>query len=692
MAVAVLAIGLFGIAVAQGPDKKARKKEEKKEIYTRPKPTRPIRPTIPNVNRYQSDKVFLEQADSLYKPLVYSERQYQVVKGNVKFRQGGMMMYCDSAYYFAEENSMDAFGHVRMVQGDTLFVYADKLFYNGDTRFAMLRCGASERTVRLKNRNVTLTTDSLDYNLDTDLGWYQYGGRINDGVNTLTSIYGQYCPSTKEAEFYHDVKLENNQDDFTMLTDTLFYNTDTHIASIVSPTRIFTPTDSILTTSGEYNTQTDYALLNQRSTIFHRDSIGRLTTLEGDSIIYDRASRISRAYMFRDLKKHGRPMVITDTARKAVLIGGFGEYNDSTRSAFATDYPLMIEYSRGDSLFLRADTIYSELVAVKVWPKAIADSLAAIERKVKAAPKGGVASSESQPGAAPPASSGNIASPPTQDSTSTPPLRLDSALLQNREFHIAKAYHRARFFRPDLQGVADSMTFIEQDSMLYMNIKPIVWSGERQVYGNVINVHFNDSTVDKAILPDYGMMGQHIAEDFYNQLTGKVMKAYLENEQLKRLEVDGNVQAIFLPMENDSTYNKLVQTESSHMTIDLNGQKMEKLKMWPEVTGTVIPLYIITRQQKTLPGFLWYEAIRPKREWYGGRWQWADDLGEIPEELERYFREDNNTLGRQRVSRSQSGEATFDTVPPLQTTQGASQSTQTTGAAQTTAPRKEVAP
>ena len=51
---------------------------------------------------------------------------------------------------------------------------------------------------------------------------------------------------------------------------------------------------------------------------------------------------------------------------------------------------------------------------------------------------------------------------------------------------------------------------------------------------------------------------RRIADDFYNQLYGKEMTAYFENQEMRRLEVSGNVQAILLPMENDSTYNKHV--------------------------------------------------------------------------------------------------------------------------------------
>ncbi|MDE6400552.1 MAG: LPS export ABC transporter periplasmic protein LptC, partial [Muribaculaceae bacterium] len=346
-----------------------RKKEvgKKEESYSRPKPTRPIRPEIPGANRYRDDKVFLEYADSLFKIDTRDTVERQIVKGNVKFRQAGMWMYCDSAYYYPNLNSLDAFGHVRMEQGDTLFVYADKLYYEGNEKLARLKNGPSYAKVRLVNRDVTLTTDSLDYSLAMELGWYEKWGTIDDKVNTLTSLYGEYSPGTKNADFYKDVVLVNNEDGYTLLTDTLHYNTATHIARIESETAIQGANDTIITTRGVYDTQAGNAELLTRSMIIHRDSNNNVTTLEGDSIIYDKQNRISRAYMFRNPLKTGMPMVLTDTAHKTTLIGGFGIYNDSTREALATEYPMLMEYSQGDTLFLRADTIktyiISELVA-----------------------------------------------------------------------------------------------------------------------------------------------------------------------------------------------------------------------------------------------------------------------------------------------------------------------------------------
>ena len=619
--IVLMLIGVSSLVHQAYAQVQAKKKTQakKEEVYTRPEPTRPIRPEIPTANRNQQDKVFLEYADELYTD-EFLNKGHQVVRGNVKFRKGGMYMYCDSAYFYPETNSIDAFGNVKMEQGDTLFVFSDLLYYNGERQMARLRTN-SRRKVRLINRDVTLTTDSLNYDLMTELGYFLDGGEIDDKKNRLSSIHGQYSPRTKDAEFNDDVLLENNEDGYTLETNRLLYNTDTHIAKIVDNTLIKSENDTIYCKKGWYNTNTDEAQLHSRSTIIHADSLNNVTTLEGDSIIYDKATGISRAYMFRDRNKDAQPMVLTDTANKTILIGGFGLFNDKTKESFATDYPLLIEYSRPDTIFLRADTIrtFTYNYGKKRVEPVLTDSMGQ----------------------------------PLDSLSQAMAIAEADSLNKETEYHIAKAYRRARFFRNDMQGVADSMTYISRDSMMYLSCRPIIWSGERQVNGNQINIHFNDTTVDWAELPDFGMMAEAVEEEFYNQMSGKKMKAYLENQTLRHLYVDGNVQTIFLPMENDSTYNKLVNAESSYMTIDMADGKMDKLKMWPEVTGTVTPLFMIKKNQYYLPDFNWYEAIRPRREWYGDQSRWADDLGDIPDELEQYFANPGGKTSKRQSNTSQ---------------------------------------
>ena len=108
-------------------------------------------------------KVYLLHSDLLRKDASHPDAQ--IVTGNVSFRHDSVYMYCDSACYYDKVSSFEAFGNVKMVQGDTLFLYGDRLYYDGLTQIAEMRCN-----VRMENRTTTLLTDSLNYDRVYNLG------------------------------------------------------------------------------------------------------------------------------------------------------------------------------------------------------------------------------------------------------------------------------------------------------------------------------------------------------------------------------------------------------------------------------------------------------------------------------------------------------------------------------------------
>ena len=124
----------------------------------------------------------------------YINPDAQRLMGNVVFRHDSMYMYCDSALFYQDRNSFDAYHNVRVEQGDTLFLYGDSLFYDGNTKLLRVR-----DNVRLENRTMILLTDSLNYDRNTGLGWFFDGGTLLDEESTLISEYGQFDTNTKMA-------------------------------------------------------------------------------------------------------------------------------------------------------------------------------------------------------------------------------------------------------------------------------------------------------------------------------------------------------------------------------------------------------------------------------------------------------------------------------------------------------------
>lgn len=284
-------------------------------------------------------KVYLEHADvQVFDKEVNAERQ--VLTGNVSFRHDSSYMYCDSAYFYEQSSSLEAFGSVRMEQGDTLFVYGNYLFYDGRIELAKMRENVRMENIQSDSSIVTLFTDSLNYDRAANIGYYFEGGMIVDSENQLSSFYGQYSPATKIAVFNDSVRLENKK--FTLYSDTLQYSTETKIATILGPSVIVSDSGNIYTSKGWYNTTDNRARLLERSQIVSDNRI-----LTGDSIAYDKEAGFGEAF---------GNVLVQDTARKIILEGQYGYYDEKNNYAFATDSARCLEYSQKDTLYMHADT------------------------------------------------------------------------------------------------------------------------------------------------------------------------------------------------------------------------------------------------------------------------------------------------------------------------------------------------
>jgi lipopolysaccharide assembly outer membrane protein LptD (OstA) len=54
----------------------------------------------------------------------------------VQFEHQGADMWCDVAVLFSEQNRIEAYGNIRLQQGDSIEMNSKKLIYNGNTRMA----------------------------------------------------------------------------------------------------------------------------------------------------------------------------------------------------------------------------------------------------------------------------------------------------------------------------------------------------------------------------------------------------------------------------------------------------------------------------------------------------------------------------------------------------------------------------
>lgn len=300
-----------------------------------------------------------------------ADSERQTLRGDVKFRQEGCYMYCDSAYFYQSNNSMSAFGHVRMEQGDTLFVYCDSLDYNGDTMYGQLYDNVHmiHRSKKTKS-NTHLYTDYMTYDREIEEAQYPETGVMVDSLVHLRSQIGWYYPNSQEAFFQFDVQGRVYERDSVwksiggmpphvydpddnklkpthyLYSDTLRYDFSQSLATVLGPSRILKDSMEIHTRRGYFNTNSQEATLYRRSYI---TSPGRYAI--ADTMYFDSKQNWGEA--------RGNIHAIDSTDYMSVK-GDYGFYidNDSIpQSGFITGHALALEYSNGDTLYLHADTL-----------------------------------------------------------------------------------------------------------------------------------------------------------------------------------------------------------------------------------------------------------------------------------------------------------------------------------------------
>jgi hypothetical protein len=175
-----------------------------------------------------------------------------------------------------------------------------------------------------------------------------------------------------------------------------------------------------------------------------------------------------------------------------------------------------------------------------------------------------------------------------------------------------KAYYGVRFYRNDLQGICDSLQFNTKDSILYLHKNPILWNTGYQLTGDTIHVLFNDSTIDKVKVLNYAFSIEETDSSYYNQLKGKNLFAYFTAGELTKIDIEGNAESIYYPIEKDGSFIGQNSTQSSYMTIYVKNRKPARIHWHPQPKGELIPIPDLSPEKKFLKDFIDYNYIRPK--------------------------------------------------------------------------------
>jgi lipopolysaccharide export system protein LptA len=449
----------------------------------------------------------------------------QRLKGDVQFENKGLLLYCDSAYFYPN-NIIEAFAHDHANRGDSLHLYSDKLEFDGDKQEAI----ASGEVV-LKDKEMRLSTDRMHFDMKENTSSYYTGGVTTNKDNTLTSKIGHYNSYTKLFSFKDSVKLSNP--DYSMITDTLQFNTRSEIAYFKGPTTIISKESTIYTEDGWYNTQTDKSELRLNNILSTENQI-----LNADIIIYDRGSGLSKAF---------NNVVISDTTNKVIITGEVCHYNQKTERSFVTNRATMIQAFEEDSLFLHADSLW---------------------------------------------------------------IYRDTLENQNEIY----AYNNAKFFKPDLQGVCDSLVYIQKDSLIRMYTEPILWSEDNQLTGEYMELKIFDGEIKQLNIDKNAFIISQVDSLHFNQIKGRTMQAIFQNNEMNRIYVNGNGQTIYFAEEEKEQIKKIIginKLDCSSIVVYIEESKIVSMTFIQQPNGVMIPINKVDPTKLRLENFILKNDVQP---------------------------------------------------------------------------------
>lgn len=248
----------------------------------------------------------------------------------------GMDVWSDRAIFYKQRNFFKAYGNVVVNQGDTIEMYSNYIEYDGNKRFA-----TTKENVVLKNPEMSLETDTLYYNRNDEIAFYETWGIVKDSASVIKSDRGRFYMKQKKYRFLTNVDITNPEYDINSLQ--LDYYTDTDHAYFYGPTTIKGEDYDIYCERGFYDTQNKKGFFIKNSEILYNNRI-----IEGDSLYFNNAKKYAAAT--NNIK-------LTDTVNNSVIVGHYAEIFKAKDSAMITRNPIAISLVETDSLYVHADTL-----------------------------------------------------------------------------------------------------------------------------------------------------------------------------------------------------------------------------------------------------------------------------------------------------------------------------------------------
>jgi len=251
--------------------------------------------------------------------------------GNVNIKHNNTNMLCDSAYYYSNQEKIEAFNNVKLFKGDSIKLYGNYLKYNGKESIAVI-----SKNVIFKHNRETLTSEKITLNLIDDYAYYDSRSQIIHQDQNISSNKGEYNIKSEAYNFTDSVIFISK--DYSIHTNNLKYDIKRLRNYLKGPSEIFIDNKIIYCEKGFFDNTDNLAEFYQNTTISSIEYV-----IKADSIFYNNKTKHSIA-------KNNIELI--DSINNFIVNGGLAEYYQKDDKLIIHDQPLLKLYSEGDTLFM----------------------------------------------------------------------------------------------------------------------------------------------------------------------------------------------------------------------------------------------------------------------------------------------------------------------------------------------------
>ncbi|UKB83110.1 organic solvent tolerance protein OstA [Chryseobacterium sp. MEBOG06] len=402
-------------------------------------------------------------------------------------------------------------GHVQIEHQGSILTADEVVLYNEENFVKAIG------NTRLQNTDGSvITAGEMEYDANTQKGVARKNVVLTDPKQTIKTDILYYDRLASQAYFNTGGTISDGQNVTYAKVGTYFLST--RVVDLTGNVKIDTPQYIIEGPNIKQNQNTKIADFSGPSTITNRaNPKNRVYTEKGTykmetkeafltknpKIFYNDKILTGDDIYYNQITGFGKAtgnVTIDDPKEKRYIKGGYGEIFEKKDSSMMTKNPYAVKIMEKDSVYFAAEKIISY-------------------------------------------------------------QRPDSLDIKVKKSYL-RAYKKARIYKSNAQGRADSIAFNETDGIMHMYTKPILWSGEKQVTGDKVEAYFN---VKNENIDSLRVIGNAFAiskvdslnlKDEFNQVKGKFMTVYYDKNDIKEARVVGNAQSIVYVDDTDQETKK----------------------------------------------------------------------------------------------------------------------------------------